>query len=222
MTPNKSKIHAVSAPQPVEDNSVAMSIKTGGPASSTASSQSTMLIQPQPLKIELENSTDWPTVVATLAVGVGSIMTSLIVGWLSVVNQRTQVQSNIANFRHAWIQELRQFASRFISIAAKIKYQIQHDAKYLESERSNQIFSDLMETNAHIILMLDPKKDFAAELSNMMSDIINGLREADHGKIDQRVHDFALKSNEVLELGWQDIKRDLRNKRSWRSKSKET
>jgi len=170
-------------------------------------------VQPQPFRVDVETSTDWPVVLATLAVGVGSILTSLVVGWLSVVNQRTQVRSSIANFRHAWIQELREQFSRFISLSAKISYEITHDAKYLISEKSNQPFGDLMESQAHILLMLDQKKSYCGELNTIMNDMVDALRVYDQKKLSTRTQDLANRANEVLEIGWQDIKSDLRNDR---------
>jgi hypothetical protein len=53
----------------------------------------------EPLLLNVRTSTDWPVVLATLAVGIGSILTSLIVGWLYVVNHKTEVRGSIASFR---------------------------------------------------------------------------------------------------------------------------
>ena len=178
--------------------------------------QGEIIVNPQPLKINLDTPTDWPIFFATLLVGVGSILITLLVGWLSSVNQRTQIESSIATFRHKWIEDLRESVSRFIALGAKIHYEQQINPNFLVSEKLNDIFSELMQTQAYILLMLDRKKAYTDELSNFMDEVVNGLRKNSEEDFLKNSESFANKASDVLELGWQDIKRDLKNRSLWR------
>ena len=119
--------------------------------------QGQIVIDPQPLKLSVETSTDWPTVTATFLVGIGSILITSMVGWLSFSSQRMQIRSNIANFRNKWGEDLREASAQFFALIALIKFEMDQDPEYLSKKDSNKLFSDLITAQAKIGLMLDKK-----------------------------------------------------------------
>jgi hypothetical protein len=200
-------------PQNENTNSIVLNI----PAHPTQmeNCRSEIALAPQPFKLSVETTTDWATVFATLLVGIGSTLTALLVGWLSYANQRSQIQSTITNFRHAWMVELRQALSRFVALAAKINYEIKHDADYLHKTESNGIYSELMQTHTSVLLMLDAEKQYTEDLGLLMKDIEDALRANDEEKFSESTARLTQKANSVLEGAWRDIKRDLRKPGKW-------
>ncbi|HET6720413.1 MAG TPA: hypothetical protein VFH22_12235, partial [Rhodocyclaceae bacterium] len=82
-------------------NNITITTNSGMESSAaTESKHGQIIVNPQPLKLNIETSTDWPTVMATFLVGIGSILITSMVGWLSFSSQRMQIRSNIANFRN--------------------------------------------------------------------------------------------------------------------------
>lgn len=64
----------------------------GGNQSALELKQGQIVIDPQPLKLSVETSTDWPTVIATFLVGIGSILIT-IHGWMAILFKSTHADS---------------------------------------------------------------------------------------------------------------------------------
>jgi hypothetical protein len=165
----------------------------------------------QPIRIALETPTDWPTVIATFAVGIGSILTSLIVGYLSHQNQKSQVRSSIAGLRSAWIKELRHLSSEFIGLAARIGYALQKNRSYLETSEGAQDLSRLFQVHSEIHLMLDPDKPESQSTESKMDSIVDFLRKRDFENAGSHLEEFHNDISRKLEKAWRDVKEDLRN-----------
>ena len=166
-------------------------------------------IDPQPLKLSVDTATDWPTVIATMMVGVGSILTTLLVGWLSHANQRSQIRSATANFRHGWQVDLRQTTARFLSVVAKIHFEYDTNPEYSNSKEANKDYSDLIENQAMIELMLDTSKDYTPAIIGHLEKIIQMLRSRDVSGLTEQSNKLTSRVNKVLEQTWDDIRRDL-------------
>lgn len=164
-----------------------------------------------PISVRLESPTDWPTIIATLAVGLGSLLTSLVVGYLSHQNQKAQVRSSIATLRSIWIKELRQLTGEFIGLASRIGRSLQSDPSHLHSQEGRNELSKLFEVASQIELMLDPLKQETKDASAKMSEIVDRLHQGKFSTANTLLN--ALKDNlsAILEKGWRDVKEDLRN-----------
>jgi hypothetical protein len=204
-------------------NTPSNEVKIGSPKGESASlqllpQQQTMkpvIIQHEgtqaPISVSLNSPTDWPTVLATLTVGLGSILTSLVVGYLSHQNQKAQVRSSIASLRSAWIKELRQLAGEFIGLASRIGRALQSESSYLDSQAGRQEISQLFEVSSQIELMLDPKKPAAKSISSRMGSIVDSLHNGGFAKANELLNKFKEELSIILENGWSDVKEDLRN-----------
>lgn len=168
-----------------------------------------VLVQPKIHTIKLESETDWPTVIATALVGVAGILTTLLVGWFAHSVQRNQIKSNVANFRHAWQVQLREKISDFVAKIAILHYRKERDPHYFSTPDSDTEYSDLLKIKAAVSLMLDPKKDYAQELSSLMEQCNSLLKQGSIKDLNEKVNELGVKANEILELAWNDIKSDL-------------
>jgi len=157
---------------------------------------------PQPFKVEVNTSTDWPVVVATFLVGVA-------VAYFAWVNQRSQIRSSTAGYRHAWLQALREAVLKFIAATNEINYNLRADSSFSRKPEANEIFRQLVTAQGAIILMLDKKKKYTAEIDQAMVEVRNAIRTVDGDRVDRAVIQFTNKAQEVLELTWQDMRRDL-------------
>lgn len=181
-------------------------------------SQNQILVSPQPLKIFVDNSTDWPPVIATFLVGIGSVMTTLLVGWLSAMNQRTQIRSNIATFRHKWLEELREATAEFVALMARMHNESKADPKFWELPESNELYSQAIRQHAKISLMLDAKKDYSKKLDDLMTKATEAIKSGHADKATEIVNSLIEEAREVLESAWTDIKRDLQSQKWWGGK----
>lgn len=164
-----------------------------------------------PIPVRLDSPTDWPTVIATLTVGLGSILTSLVVGYLSHQNQKAQVRSSIASLRSTWIKELRQLTGEFIGLASRIGRALQSEPSHLDSQEGRQELSKLFEVASQIELMLDPQKRETRDASASMSEIVDSLHQGEFSKANTLLNAFKDNLSAILEKGWSDVKEDLRN-----------
>jgi len=169
-------------------------------------------LSPQPLKLDVNTATDWPAVSATFFVGVTGALVALAVGGMAYLGQRSQVRAATANFRHDWQKELRGLVAKFISVAARIHYELESNPDYLSSSESNSEYSQLIETHAKIEMMLDRSKPYAKEISKISSRLIDAVKNHQVNQISLLSSDLLDVANGVLEQTWQDIRNDLRGK----------
>ncbi|WP_141689867.1 MULTISPECIES: hypothetical protein [Aeromonas] len=157
----------------------------------------------QPLKISVETSTDWPIVIATLIVGIGSILTTCFVARISYINQRVQISSNIATFRQKWQEELRNTTAEYFSHAS----QIYHNKTENGLSISPADNGELTRLHAKLELLFDKEK--YKDIESLIERVTNlAISGSDGFYAELNSLHYAI--NIVLEKAWGDIKNDLR------------
>lgn len=126
---------------------------------------------------------------------------------------KLDIYTATADFRHDWQKELRTLVAKFISVSARIHYELESNPDYLNSSESNGEYSQLIETNAKIKLMLDRSKPYALEISNLTSQLIMAVKKHEIHDISQLSDELLKVANGVLEQAWLDIRKDLRGKK---------
>lgn len=174
---------------------------------------SQILVSPQPLKLDVDTPTDWPTVIATLIVGIGSVLTTLLVGWLSYVNQRSQIRGSIASFRQQWVSELRLTSAEFLASVAQLHLDIDADTSFLLKPESNEKYSKLIMLQSKIELMLDKKHANSTKLESLLERIIRNVKNNEKPELNSSVNEFHSLMRDTLENAWQQIKLDLSGKK---------
>ncbi|MBV7416462.1 hypothetical protein [Aeromonas sp. sif2433] len=159
----------------------------------------------KPLKISVETATDWPIFIATLIVGIGSILTTAFVARISHVNQRSQIRSNIAAFRQKWQEELRSASTEFFSCAIRVHYDRTHDNKALTPEK----ISELTRCQVRMELMLDKKKNDNKKIEQSIERVITLAQGLDTATFTTEINNLQTLVSQILEKAWIDIKNDL-------------
>lgn len=57
--------------------------------------------------------------------------------------------------------------------------------------------------------MLDPNKDYAKQINNLMDECNTLLKNSSIKELNTKINELTNKANEILELAWTDIKNDL-------------
>ena len=169
-------------------------------------------LQPDPIKLAIDTSTDWPAIAATSFVGLTGACVAFAVGYMAYLGQRNNVRASKANFRHGWQQEIKQLIAKFIAIIARIHYETGVNANYLDAPESNQMYSDLIETHARIELMLDQSKEYSKGISIITGDLIEAVKAREIDAINKLSNELLKVANGVIEQTWQDIRNDLEGK----------
>lgn len=208
-----------SVQKPTSENNITISMSA--PQTPTASIESSrqIIVDSQPIKLSVDTSTDWPIVM----VGFGSILSSLLVAYLTFINQkiqveaqrsqvdaqRSQVKAATANFRASWQIALRESIAKFLSLIAQISYEIEINKEYLDTPESNSLFSLIVEKQAVIKLMLDPGKDYSIVIKGLMTGLVDSVRRNDSELTNRLINELVDNSAKLLEKTWQDIQKDL-------------
>ena len=66
-------------------------------------------------------SPHYPSILITGLIGIGSILTSIAVVYVTYKNQKSQNQTKLAEFKYQWLQEFRSTASDFIGVCTHIR-----------------------------------------------------------------------------------------------------
>jgi hypothetical protein len=115
------------------------------------------------------------------------------------------------SYRHTWLQALRDAVLKFIAATSEINYKLKADPQFSSKPESDEIFRQLVTAQGSIYLMLDKKKRYTTEIEHAMAEVRNAIRAVDEDRIERAVVQFTNKAQEVLELAWQDMRRDLQH-----------
>lgn len=211
---------------PAEDSKAITDVKLGGDSivinidNKTPSNSfpekysSSLIVNPQPLKLEVETTTDW----AIVAVGLAGILSSVIIARYTSAIQRNQIKSNIANLRQKWLEDLRQAAVDFVEITVFIINHLNDDKDYLSTKDGNIDFGRLLAANVKLNLMLDIKHENNLIVMKLSDELISLITS--HAKpkrpiseikeeTSEKLESFQNLMRDILENAWSDIKRDL-------------
>ncbi|VVN00449.1 hypothetical protein [Pseudomonas fluorescens] len=161
--------------------------------------------------IKVETDTDWPAVGATFIVGI-------TIAWLATTTQRSQIRSNVANFRHDWQNSLRSKIAEFLGKLSLLHSKLETDPEFLSKSESDELYSEIVILQTSIELMLDRKKELSNELTRRMEELVRALKYPKGNEdLNELVNQIAGKASQVLEQAWQDIRADLGLKKEKRS-----
>ena len=154
---------------------------------------------------------DWPTIIVTGMIGLGTIMTSFAVAKISKNNQEAQNRAKRAELRKEWINALRESSSKYLAKCLEVNSRITFDGNY---KMSTEMYIDFTEVYMHmneIIFMLEPGKDVTEEIKQLLSDTGQSLFENDdHDKFVTQCHALRDELTNLLEKAWNDIKNDFK------------
>ena len=161
-----------------------------------------------PIALNVNTGTDWPTVLIALIVGVGGIFINKQLAAITKQNQQDAMLATRANFRQQWQQEIRTASAKYISLCYKLHHKALKNGQPLTPITHGNEYSALIELQSTIELMLDKKKPYSDVIIQKMEDIIDDLF---YGKtsFEKNVNYFLDKMRDVLEKTWNDINKDI-------------
>lgn len=165
----------------------------------------TLSISGQPIQLKVDTSTDWPTVGATITVGIGSILVALAVAYLTRKSQQDQTRAAKANFRNQWQITLRNALGEFISHIAIIKLSE-------TSQDKTTSLHELVRLHATIVLMLDKAKPHTQDLIKALEKAVTHATKKDVEDLSEVLDELRTLGNDILEKAWQDIQNDIDGK----------
>ncbi|MCS0114065.1 hypothetical protein NDJ00_07690, partial [Vibrio parahaemolyticus] len=162
-------------------------------------------------EILLSISPDWPMIIVTGLIGVGSILTSVLVSRISRNNQRMQSLARKAELRQNWVNELRESISKFLSASTTIHIRRNTDSSFSSSEEFFSAHSEVVCLETKVNMMLDPSKDESKIISSLMKDVYKNavLSDGDSKHLGAYKRALEEQSRSLLEKAWNDIKREL-------------
>lgn len=187
-----------------------LSVKVERPLKVELGTQS-LVIQPAPIKLDVNTSTDWAAVGATSLVGIGSIATAAAIAYITRANQKSQNRAHTASLRQKWQEELRSSVSEYMGILMLAQFVSEkHDKdsdEFRDAKLSHTI--ELMKIHSRIILMLDKKQKYSSEIEELMVSCTNHHIKNDREELAAGMKKLREKFRDVLEKTWGDIKIDL-------------
>lgn len=171
--------------------------------------KSEVLQVPDAYTVNLVSSTDWPVVIATALIGLGSVLTTSLVGWYAYMAQRNQVKANAATYRNEWRTDLRGKVSDYISKIAMLHYKIERNKAYLNTPDSDAEYSEVLKVQAAIGLMLNERDEEDQKLSDLMGECDSILKYGSKKDLTAKLNEIADKANKVLDNAWQKMKQDI-------------
>jgi hypothetical protein len=177
--------------------------------------QAQIIVTPQPLKIDIDTPTDWPAVLAPFVLGAAAF-------YFTSSNQTQQIRSSTASYRNEWLKEVRAAAIEFTSVA--FEYQLRKVSNPAfgadEDDEARALLTRMLKAQATMVLMLDVKQPYAKEINNLMHDVTLNIEQGGTNLLTaaQNLREFNNQTHLVLEKAWQDIRKDLGNKKGFFSR----
>ncbi|EGR4177571.1 hypothetical protein [Vibrio cholerae] len=164
-------------------------------------------------QILLSISPDWPSIIVTGAIGIGSIFTSIAVVVISRRNQKSQSREKVAQLRQEWLSELRETMSQFVAVAVIITVRVKFVENYVATTEGKEDYQALLHYRSKIHLMIDANKEYSLVLKSLISDVVKIIGDSDENSISDAagyIKAFEEQSQGVLEKAWKDIRNDLK------------
>ncbi|EIO4084154.1 hypothetical protein WOC12_03930 [Vibrio parahaemolyticus] len=157
---------------------------------------------------------DWPSLIVTGMIGLGSILTSVAVAYITYSNQKTQNRAKQAELRQEWLKEARDTISSITSLCHVIKVRCKVDKTFIRGQDYFDLFQELLSYRSKITLMLDSEKESTKNLLSILADLVDSVAKRNVDKEEMKAYMYAFEelANDILEKAWSDIKRDLGNK----------
>lgn len=175
--------------------------------------QSQLLVAPQPLRIEIDSPPDLVAVLIT------PLALAIAAGYFTVRTNRQQIRSSAANFRHTWQLDLRNALVSYIGTVHQLNVKGAVDARFPLSDAAEGLRTQLMSSQATIVLMLDTQKQYAQDLKSAMAETGNAVFSTppDAAATLAGLGKVVTAAQVALETAWQDIRRDLHHDATERS-----
>lgn len=199
-------------------SAVAMTSKTEGQmASSKPITTAEIRVPSQPIQIKVDSPTDYVAAVLTPIV---VAISAVLIAWLNQKNairstealQKLQLRSTTANFRQTWSTDFRTFCAEYIGSVTQLYLKKMDDSDFLQSPAANELHTSKTTARASIRMMLDKNKPYTTEILVIMDDVEDALFDAHPTEPKSPLPyltKFVDRAQQVRELAWNDIKRDL-------------
>jgi hypothetical protein len=180
-----------------------------------------VLVDPRPIRLKVSTDTDFPAVWATASVGIGGILTALVVAWFTHRSGKQAAAAKAAELRNDWMNKLRIEAADFFAATIDIAIVMQRAKEgargdFMGSTEDHELFTKFLKHRAVIGMMFDKNNSKFKQVLHQVdaiSDAVGAAMEkkdsADHSIVNTAAKAFLLEMGTVLELAWQDIKDDL-------------
>ncbi len=171
----------------------------------------------QPIQIKVDSPTDYIAAVVTpIVVAIAAVL----IAWLNQKNairstealQKLQLRSSTANFRQTWSTDFRTFCAEYIGSVHQLYLKKVDDVDFLQSSAANELHTSKTTARASIRMMLDKSKPYTSEILAIMDDVEDALFDAHPTEPRSPLPyltRFVDKAQEVREVAWNDIKKDL-------------
>jgi len=174
------------------------------------------VLTPEPIQIKIDSGTD-PGVIL---IGVGGILSSLVIAIFTYRIQRNQIKSNVAQLRHHWRNELRDCASDFLQKISSVATGIVMSKDFLKTNERSELLSSALRLQIKMNLLIS--KDGALErgISEISQEVLIGVRKLEHGDSPESIFKSMIQLEDMvksqLEKAWGHIQDDLGvNKKFW-------
>ena len=159
--------------------------------------------------IMLSISPDWPSIIVTGAIGIGSILTSIAVVWVTRVNQKSQGKAKLAEIRKGDLTELKSTAAEFIGVCTNIRSC--HMNNSFTGNEFDQLQTKAYTLQANIFLSIKLDTQLGKDIKRLTTKIID---ESSNFKVENEIYlELLSKLNAkfklVLDERWVEIKSAL-------------
>lgn len=163
-----------------------------------------------PLTVFVDSDTDWAAVVPAAA----GVVVALLVAWLTIGIQRTQIQGGISNFRHHWMTELRAAASELIVTLRLLANGCCRKDGYTETEAYWEYSKAVMQMHSKVSLLLSRDDSYSDALRKEGELLVQRVMATEFEDPEFKLllgeigaYQNALRAE--LEEAWEDAKSDL-------------
>lgn len=190
------------------NNNITISLPQQQLPQACSDSVKAITLQPQPIKLEVDSKTDWPSVATT-----GSV--ALAFGLIAYMGSRNQVRSSRAEFRRIWQHEFKELMGKFITRSLRIQHELKANKDYLSEPDSAKFLDDLVESKVRLDLMLDDLDKKFNEVKRLMDRLLYVIENHHFDDIGDIISDLRAEANIIVENAWKDIGKDIKGWWFW-------
>jgi hypothetical protein len=166
------------------------------------------VLAPEPIQIKVDSGTD-PWIVA---IGLGSILSSMVIAYFSFRAQKNQIKANISNLRHHWMNEVRSCSSEMVQIFSALINELATNKGFRSNPRYQELIDRGLMLQIKLNLLLTKDAPLARGIIDSSGEILIDIRKLQAGTspvfMFARLGQLEDMLKDQLENAWRDIKLD--------------
>lgn len=167
------------------------------------------IIASEPIQIKVDTGTD----LGVLLLGLGGIISSIVIAFFTYKVQRNQIKASVSNLRHHWRNELRDCTAEFLQVLTTLMRSSLNDPNFINADQRYDLYDKAHRLQIKMSLLLSGDDPLTKRINALATEALRNANKlqyrGDCSLVVNNLTDFEILMQKQLEVSWTHIQVDL-------------